>query len=117
MKDRAPAVPPDSEGQFPDRGLRFRSRLTLAVAGIFVYGFLAICSITFFGDRSDARILVGHFAATVGLPMAAALAFIVVLLFPASYGPIEFKAAGVFFVDRCGRETNLVMAFRVRNGT
>jgi hypothetical protein len=82
--------------------MRLRSRLALAVAAIFIYGFLAICSITFFGDRTDAYILRTHFASTVGLPMAAALAFIVVLLFPASYGPIEFKAVGLTFKGASG---------------
>jgi hypothetical protein len=34
--------------------------------------------------------------------MAAALAFIIALLLPASYGPIEFKAIGVSFKGASG---------------
>jgi len=73
----------------------------LAIAGIFVYGFFTVSSILWLND-SEGRIFVGHFSAMVGLPMAAALAFIIVLLLPASYGRIEFKVAGMTFTGASG---------------
>jgi hypothetical protein len=43
-----------------------------------------------------------HFPAIVGLPMAAALAFLIVILLPQTYGNIEFKALGVTFKGAAG---------------
>jgi hypothetical protein len=63
---------------------------------IFVYGFFTIASVVWLNNPGG-QIFLGHFPAMVGLPMGAALAFIVVLLLPASYGPIEFKFVGLTF--------------------
>jgi hypothetical protein len=57
-------------------------RLWLAIAGVLLYGLFAAVSITWL---NRGQIFAGHFAAMVGLPMAAGLAFIIVLLLPASY--------------------------------
>jgi hypothetical protein len=83
------------------------SRVALAVAAIFLFNLAVWSNITnlIFGDRyRDAwnAFTSGHFAAVVGLPMAAALAFIIVLLLPATYGEIEFKVVGISFKGASG---------------
>ena len=65
----------------------------LAVAAVFAYLLLTALSMMFWVNP-DRPLIRAHFTAVVALPMAAALAFILVTLMPAGYGAIEFEALG-----------------------
>src|ERR1700756_1220125 len=43
-----------------------------------------------------------HFPVVVGLPLAAAVSFLIVVLLPQAYGKIEFKALGLSFRGAAG---------------
>jgi hypothetical protein len=74
-------------------------RITLAVVAIIVYlGALFIANNGLFAPEwVDSVIIQNHFAAFTALPMAAALAYILVTLLPAGDGNLEFEAFGIKF--------------------
>jgi|SRR5215203_155822 len=57
------------------------------------------------------RMVQEHFAALIGVPMAALIAMCVVLLLRFSAGPIEFKAFGVEFEGASGQVVFWVLCF------
>lgn len=59
------------------------------------------------------RLIEGHFAAIVGLPMAAVAAFIVVALFRQSEGPIKIEGPGFKIEGATGPVLLWVMCFWV----
>jgi hypothetical protein len=69
-------------------------RVSLAVAAILVYIVFAAWSLFAF-ENPESRLIIGHFTAIVALPMAAALAFILVTLMPVNYGRVELQALGI----------------------
>jgi hypothetical protein len=84
------AKPPDDAK--PPEHFKPTSRLKLVVLAIVAYLVVADVGLQFVA--ADAPIITGHFPAVIGLPMAAALAFIIVTLLPDSFSPIEFEALG-----------------------
>jgi len=89
-----------------------RSRtFVLVVFGIVLYlGTILACLVVGFpwGDRP---LIHEHFPATVGLPMEAALAFLVVLLLPQAYGEVEFKAFDLSFKGAAGPVVPWLLCF------
>jgi hypothetical protein len=68
-------------------------RLALVVVGIVIYLFV-LAAMTYMPWENE-DIVYTHFPAIVGLPMAAALSFLLIILLPAAYGRIEFEALGI----------------------
>jgi hypothetical protein len=82
--------------------ISFKWRLILlAMAGLFLYMMFALVSLLYWGNLEQG-IIIGHFPAVIGLPMAAAFAFILVVLLPINYGRTEFQALGIKFKGASG---------------
>ena len=71
-----------------------KRRLWLAAVSVFSYLLVTAFSMAFWANP-ESQIIIDHFTAVIALPMAAALAFILVTLMPAGYGAIEFEALGI----------------------
>jgi len=85
---------------------------TLALAGFF-FGLLVYHSVkaTPASQGWLLAIIEAHYAATVGIPLAAVTAFSVVQMLRASNGPIEFKAPGFEFRGASGPVVLWVFCF------
>lgn len=83
--------------------------IATAAWGLFAGGFLAYHS-----SQPNSWLLAliqNHFAALMGVPMAALMAMCVVILLRYSAGPIEFKVPGVHFTGASGQVAFWVVCF------
>ena len=91
-------------------------RLQLAVgamllAGLFSIFFGWLCDITF-GHETWAAFVLGHFGLVIGLPMAAALAFAIVVAFQqTSEGPVSLRFGPLEFSGPAGPIVLWVLCF------
>lgn len=74
-------------------GFTTRTRLVLAILAMIAYISITAASLLLWGSI-ESPIIADHFPAVVGLPMAAMAAFVIVILLPIRYGPIEFLVSG-----------------------
>ena len=74
-----------------------RAVVILSVVGIVLYLCFVMINVLVGWPAVYLGLFVDHFAVIVGLPMAAALATILVALMPSKFGRIEFQAMGVKF--------------------
>jgi hypothetical protein len=86
----------------------------LSLAGIFVFIIFVglVISRSILSD-SDwlINIIKGHFAATVGLPLAMVAAIVIVSLFKLTFGPIELEIIGFKFKGASGQVILWIVVF------
>jgi hypothetical protein len=87
----------------------------LVVFAIISYLIMCFCILAFrsYIDDSWNMILDEHVAVVVGLPMAAGLSFLIVILLPQAYGSIEFKVLGTSFKGAAGPVVLWILCFLV----
>ena len=73
-------------------------------------------AIVFFGRVDWSKIFVEHFAATVGLPLAAIAAFVIVVLLQQGEAPLEFEGLGFKFKGSSGQILLWVVCFLAISG-
>lgn len=82
-----------------------RAALIFAIVGVFcaagVFGYTIL--VVAFGFRYWEEVLKDHFAAIIGLPGSAAVAFILVVFLRQTEGPIEFEGLGFKFKGAAGQ--------------
>ncbi|MBD9519289.1 hypothetical protein IB262_05195 [Ensifer sp. ENS02] len=99
-----------------ERAKRTRDILGVAIAmfgmGTVAGGLYAVDRLSVWSSASDREELVlGRFAAVIGLPMAALFSLLVVTLLRQQAGPIEFKLAGAEFKGSAGQVILWVFCF------
>ena len=72
-------------------GLAFAVLATVAAAGVFAYTIIVVA----FGFTEWETVLKEHFAAIIGLPGAAAVAFTIVVFLRQTDGPVEFEGSWI----------------------
>jgi hypothetical protein len=85
--------------------------LAFGVATIGGGVFLAAIWNVFFNLPERGEILKDHFGAMIGMPVAGALAFLLVVFLRQTEGPIEFKGAGFEFKGASGQIVMWIMCF------
>jgi hypothetical protein len=83
---------------------------TLAAAGVFAILVVA------FGVADWQVVLRDHFAGIIGLPGAAAVAFVIVVFLRQTEGPIEFEGLGFKFKGAAGQVVMWVLCFLAISG-
>lgn len=84
----------------------------IAGTAIFTGIFLALNIYLLWFDTTIARDVISqHYAATLGLPLAAIASLVLVILLEASSGPIEFKGLGFEFKGTSGQVVLWVFVF------
>jgi len=91
------------------RGTAFWLAVLTALCVVAVFGY-AILVVTY-GFRYWEEILKDHFAAIIGLPGAAAVAFMLVVFLRQTDGPIEFRGLGFEFKGASGQVAMWVVCF------
>jgi hypothetical protein len=100
MTDKVLVAPPEPE----DRRIRavafvLATIAALCAAGVFAYTIMVVAV----GFRYWEELLRDHFAAIIGLPGAAAVAFALVVFLRQTDGPIEFEGLGLKFKGAAGQ--------------
>lgn len=91
---------------------RLKHTVTATLFGILLaVPLLMLAAIEFRSDGSFAKLIQAHAAAMLGVPWAGGAASIVVLLFRATSGKIEFKVMGFEFSGASGPIVLWVMCF------
>lgn len=88
--------------------------LAIAIIGAVIFLFAALWFSRF--DPVLTNLVVGNFAAIVGLPFAAMAAFIVVTLFRQPEQPIEFEGLGFKFKGASGEIVLWIFCFLATSG-
>jgi hypothetical protein len=87
------------------------------VVGTIVVCIVYLYALFFWADKPGGHdILVVHYAAIVGLPAAAAVSFILVVLLRQIDGPIEFEGLGFKFRGAAGQVVLWVLCFLAFSG-
>src|SRR5579871_894814 len=106
------ATPPDSADL-----RRQNIALWLAVAGTIVVSAVYLYALFVWADKPGGHdILIAHYAAIVGVPAAAAVSFILVVLLRQIDGPIEFEGLGFKFRGAAGQVVLWVLCFLAFSG-
>ncbi len=85
----------------------FAILITLAAAAVFAFTLMTVA----FRFKEWPLILREHFAAILGLPSAAAVAFVIVVFLRQTDGPIEFEGLGFKFQGAAGQVVMWVFCF------
>ncbi len=104
-----------SPSESPNTGNGLASRTAYVFAGFIAVMaaiiFAAAIYNAFFVLPDRGAILKDHFAAIVGMPVAAAFAFLIVVFLRQTEGPIEFKGLGFDFQGPSGQIAMWVVCF------
>ena len=95
------------------------SKVTQWIAAIITFGSLALFVLFLVTEWRSSKwtsVIFEHFPATIGLPMAAAAAFVVVAFFRTVEGPIRLEALSVKFEGASGPILMWVISFGVIAG-
>ncbi len=93
---------------------RVLGRIVISIASVAVVGCIMLFIHFLIAEWTQSywhTLIENHFASIVGLPMAAAGAFIVVALFRQSDGPIEFRGLGFEFKGASGQVAMWIVCF------
>ena len=103
---------PEKTGKTEDRLVRCIAVLSASfIAVMAAVVFLAAIWNVFFNLPERGAILKEHFGAIVGMPVAAAIAFLLVVVLRQTEGPIEFKGLGFEFKRASGQVAMWVVCF------
>jgi hypothetical protein len=98
----------------PDEPTKSRAFVLVVFAAILYliagFGVIATNHQFLIGDQ---QIVKEHFPVVMGLPLAAALSFLIVILLPQAYGKIEFKIVGMSIKGAAGPVVLWVLCFLV----
>ncbi|MEO0699829.1 MAG: hypothetical protein AAFY81_08955, partial [Pseudomonadota bacterium] len=89
--------------------------LAMAIA-IGSFGLFALFLVAEWNNPNWSKVIFDHFAATIGLPMAAAAAFLVVSFFKTVDGPIKIEVLGLKFEGASGPILMWVIVFGAITG-
>jgi hypothetical protein len=115
-EQRAPDDYQESARRQHERLRYFTFWSVLAAASIFAGIFLAFNIYLLWSDESIRNLIKDHYAATIGLPMAALASLVLVIVLEAGAGPIQFKAAGFEFKGASGQVVLWVFVFLAISG-
>jgi hypothetical protein len=91
------------------RSTAFWFAVLTALCAVVIFGYAIL--VVAYGFRYWEEILRDHFAAIIGLPGAAAVAFMLVVFLRQTEGPIEFKGLGFEFKGASGQVAMWVVCF------
>ncbi|MEY6433036.1 hypothetical protein ABC977_11535 [Thioalkalicoccus limnaeus] len=106
----------------PDRWTRLRTQVAqwmiVVGAALFASVYLALIVVYLFfsEDKWVIEVAKAHFAATIGLPLAAVAALFVVSIFEITTGKIEFEGLGFKFTGASGPVIMWVVCFLAISG-
>ena len=97
---------------------RFETRIQIAAFWFAVLGgigvaclYLVTIASAVYGHAPEAEILKDHFPGMVGLPAAATVSFILVVLLRQTEGPVEFEGLGFKFQGAAGQVAMWMVCF------